>query len=94
MRWLVGILLVLFFLLQYQLWFGHGGYLELRELRATVAEQEAEIERLKERNEALAAEVKNLKKGLDAVEERARGELGMVRDGEVFYQVIEKDKPQ
>jgi cell division protein FtsB len=94
MRWLVLLLLVLLGFLQYRLWVGDGGLAELHTLRSQIAEHEAELKRLQARNSALAAEVQNLKTGLDAIEERARNELGMIRRGEVFLQVIEKPEPE
>ena len=82
----VGAILVL---LQYPLWFGSGGLLTLWQLQREIDHQRAENARLKERNQALEAEVADLKEGLAAIEERARSELGMVKKGETFYQVIE-----
>lgn len=75
--------------LQYKLWLGNGGHREVAALRSQVSAQQAENLRLQQRNEALAAEVENLKSGEAAVEERARSELGMVKPGETFYRVIE-----
>lgn len=75
--------------LQAQLWVGEDSIPELRELHEAVAEQAAENESLRRRNEALAAEVRNLKHGEDAVEARARSELGMIREGETFYRVVD-----
>ena len=75
--------------LQAKLWWGDGGWREAQQLRATVAEQKAENARLQQRNDALAAEVEDLKSGEAAVEERARSELGMVKPGETFYRVVE-----
>ena len=75
--------------LQYKLWFGNGGQREVEALRLQVAGQEAENLRLQQRNQALQAEVEDLKSGEAAVEERARSELGMVKPGETFYRVIE-----
>ena len=74
--------------LQYALWFGKGGVRDVGILRRNVAEQQAEISALKERNQALAAEVLDLKQGLEAIEERARSEMGMVKKGELFFQVV------
>jgi len=90
MRWLLLLLFVALGFLQYRLWLGDGGLSELHALRTQIAEHEVELERLQDRNSALAAEVQNLKTGLDAIEERARNELGMIRRGEVFLQVIEE----
>lgn len=79
--------------LQYKLWLGSGGQREGAALRAQVARQEAENLKLEQRNEALKAEVEDLKSGEAAVEERARSELGMVKPGETFYRVIEDGNP-
>ena len=75
--------------LQYTLWLGNGGHQQVAGLRQQVATQQAENLRLQERNDALAAEVEDLKSGEAAVEERARSELGMVKPGETFYRVVE-----
>lgn len=89
LRVLLLVLVALLCLLQYKLWFGSGGHNEVVALRAQVAEQEAENAQLRQRNEALAAEVEDLKSGEAAIEERARSELGMVKPGETFYRVID-----
>ena len=89
MRWLLVILLVLFVLLQYRLWVGDGSLAEVWRLNKAVQEQRQENTSLRDRNEALEAEVRDLKTGSEAIEERARSELGMIRDGETFYQVVE-----
>ena len=75
--------------LQYWLWFGNGGLLAVWGMKRDIAAQTDENARLRERNSALAAEVIDLKQGLDAVEERARSELGMIKKGETFVQVID-----
>ena len=75
--------------LQVKLWYGSGGQREVAALQAQVATQAAENRRLQARNDALAAEVADLKAGGEAVEERARSELGMVKPGEIFYRVID-----
>ncbi len=75
--------------LQYTMWFGTGGSAEVAELTAQVEHQRAENLELQQRNEALVAEVDDLKSGGAAVEERARSELGMVKPGETFYRVID-----
>lgn len=90
MRWLVIALVVTLGFLQYRLWVGDGSVAELHELRERIADTESELVRLQTRNNALAAEVEDLKTGLDAIEERARSELGMIQSGEVFLQVVEK----
>ena len=76
--------------LQWRLWFGNGGQREVEQLSAQVAAQAHENEGLKQRNEALAAEVRDLKSGEAAVEERARSELGMIKPGETFYRVVDQ----
>ena len=89
MRLLVLILLVLLGLLQYRLWFSPGGMRDVRQLE-TAKEQLIEgNKQAQERNDSLAAEVMDLKHGLDAVEEKARTEMGMVKEDEVFYQIVE-----
>ncbi|MEA3640112.1 MAG: cell division protein FtsB [Lamprobacter sp.] len=90
MRWLLLVMVVLLGLLQFRLWVGDGSLAELHELRGLIAETEQELRHLQARNYALAAEVEDLKTGLDAIEERARSELGMIQSGEVFLQVVEK----
>ena len=81
-------LLVLLLLLQYRLWMAEDGVRQMWQLRATVAEQRAENAELRRRNEALEAEVEDLRQGQDALEERARSDLGMIREGEVFFQIV------
>ena len=75
--------------LQYPLWIGKGSWTRVRELDRQVAEQRDNNARLKARNDALDAEVRDLKEGSDALEERARLELGMIKRDEVFYQVVQ-----
>jgi len=89
MRWLVWLLAVLFVLLQYKLWVGDGSLAEVWDLYRQGELQKQENQQLRERNQALEAEVQDLKQGLDSIEERAREELGMIKEDETFYQVIE-----
>ena len=89
MRVVIAILLVLLILLQYKLWLGEGGFRDIKSLEARVEAQAEENRVLLERNQALQAEVEDLRERLDAVEERARSELGLIRDDEEFYQVVE-----
>ncbi|KPQ20758.1 MULTISPECIES: cell division protein FtsB [unclassified Halomonas] len=86
-RWLLFALLLVLGVLQYQLWLGDGGWRDLQQLEQRVAVQEAENVPLRERNARMAAEVTDLKNGLDAVEERARSDMGMVRTDEQFFWV-------
>jgi cell division protein FtsB len=87
--WLFLVLLALLGGLQYRLWMGSGSLAQATELRQQIADQEAENKRLEERNRVLDAEVSELKKGMETVEERARQELGMVKDGETLYQLAQ-----
>jgi cell division protein FtsB len=88
-RLLFGALLLALLILQYRLWVGEGSLAETYSLREQITAQKWELEGLRKRNRALHAEVVDLKTGLDAIEERARSELGMIRKGEVFYQTVE-----
>lgn len=87
MKILALLLLGLILALQYPMWLGKGGWLKQRELDRQLAAQREENARLKARNEALDADVRDLKTGYEAIEERARAELGMVRSDEVFFQL-------
>lgn len=89
MRIIIVILLVLLLMLQYRVWLGEGGLPEVLKLDAEIDSVTLDVQRLQERNKTLDAEVLDLKTGLEAIEERARNELGMIRKDEVFYQVIE-----
>jgi cell division protein FtsB len=93
LRYAALILLALLIVLQIKLWTGAGGVRDVESLRETVAETRKANEALKARNEALQAEVRDLKEGRDAIEERARSELGLVKPGETFYQVVEPAAP-
>lgn len=87
-RWLLVILGIVALTLQGKLWVSEDGYQKTRDLRAAVAEQRAQNLGLRERNTALDAEVINLKQGVEAAEERARTDLGMIGPKETFYQVV------
>lgn len=87
--WLFVILILALAGLQYRLWVGDGSLAQVRELQKQIADQEGENERLLERNRILEAEVAELKKGTETVEERARHELGMVKDKETLYQLAQ-----
>jgi cell division protein FtsB len=76
--------------LQYPLWLGKGSWLKVSELDHALAQEKAATASLKARNDAMDAEVRDLKQGLDAVEERARLDLGMIKRDELFYQVVKK----
>jgi len=87
------ILLLALIALQVKLWVGEGGMRDVKVIEQGVAVQREENAELRARNEALAAEVEELKHGDEAVEERARSEMGLIRDGETFYRVIDDPKP-
>ena len=89
MRWLALALAALLVALQYPLWLGKGGWLRAWDAQTTLEVLRAQNGELRTRNAAMRAEIADLKVGLDAVEERARSQLGMIKDREVFFQVIE-----
>lgn len=91
MRGLALALVLVLGYLQYQLWFGPGSLQDVQRLEREIAAQRIQNARLLERNERLRAEVADLRTGRDAVEERARNELGMVRADELFFQVVADD---
>ncbi len=88
MKWLAAALAVAVLLLQYRMWISEDGVREVARLKHAVAAQRAENDQLAERNQQLAAEVRDLKTGMDALEERARSDLGMIAHNETFYQVV------
>ena len=94
MKLFVLFLATVFIILQYKLWIDSDGVRKLIHLNASIESQTVKNQQLYERNEVLAVEVEDLKSGFDAIEERARMELGMIREGETFFQVIEKDGAQ
>jgi cell division protein FtsB len=87
-RFLIGALVALLLMLQWSIWIGSPDAFDVLALRAQIADQRIQNEGLRERNAALGAEVRDLKQGSEAVEERARSDLGMVKKDETFYQVI------
>ena len=92
MRSLLAMLLLVLIALQLKMWFGEGGYRDVKRLAVRVEAQARENEVLALRNRELQAEVEDLRQGLQAVEERARSELGMVKENEEFYQVVPIEK--
>ena len=85
------ILLALLLALGVKLWAGDWGLREIDRLKGQIAAQKAENARLKQRNDMLSADVEDLRKGKDAIEERARTELGLIKPDEVFYQIVEPE---
>lgn len=94
MKVLTLIFVILIALLQYPLWLGKGSWLRVWDLSRQLTEQQAKNTGLKARNDTLDAEVRDLKSGRAAIEERARSELGMIKQDEVFYQVLENTSPK
>ena len=90
MRILSAVFAVLIALLQYPLWLGKGGWLRVWEMDRQVTAQKDANAKMRVRNDALDAEVRDLKQGYDAIEERARYESGMIRQDEIFFQILEK----
>jgi cell division protein FtsB len=89
-KWLVVALLGVILAIQYRLWISRDGVSEVLQLREAVAVQRDENAKLTQRNEQLAAEVRDLKQGFSALEERARSDLGMIANNETYYQVVPK----
>jgi cell division protein FtsB len=89
MKILLSIIVLLIILLQYRLWYGDGGIEEIKAYQQRLDDLKEQVEEKRARNDALYAEVEDLRKGQEALEERARDELGMIREGETFFQVLE-----
>ena len=94
MRLFGGALIALLLAIQYPLWLGKGGWLRVWELDHKLTQQRAGNAVLQQRNDALVAEVRDLKNGYEAIEERARYELGLTRNNEVFFQFIDPAPPR
>ena len=88
-RFLSFMLVVILAGLQYRIWVGEGSLAEVWRLTQSIEAQSAKNLELRERNQRLHAEVLDLKQGMEAIEERARRELGMIEKGEVFYQIVD-----
>ena len=88
MKWVTLILVTLFFLLQYRLWFGKNSIPDYVTINQQVVEQQEYIASLKQRNSLLIADVNDLKIGVEAMEERARNELGLIKQGETFFRIL------
>ena len=76
-------------MLQYRFWFGDGSFTEVRKIKQSISEQEKQLSDMKKRNQLLKAEIQNLKQFPEAIEEQARYELGMIKSGETYFQVVE-----
>ena len=90
MRWPIAVLVALIALLQYPLWLGKGGWLRVWEVDRQLQAQHEVNQKLEQRNAGLDAEVRDLKSGYDAIEERARFELGLIKQDEIFVQIPQK----
>lgn len=93
MRIIAVTLALLFFVLQYDLWLGEGSLATVWQLQKSIEQQKQDNEIISRRNDALLAEVNDLKKGDSALEERARNELGMIKKGETYIQVVTEKPP-
>ncbi len=93
MRWLLYILLFLLGVLQYRLWFAEGSLAEQHRLQVQIEEQTRINSELQERNAILEREVMELQNGNKGVEQRAREQLGLIREGETFYHIVERPEP-
>lgn len=94
MRWSIAVLAALVLVLQYRIWMSPDGAREVLRLDQAVAMQRDENLQLQARNRQLAAEVRDLKQGFQAVEERARAELGLIAPNETYYQVVPPEEPR
>ena len=92
MKIIIGILLTFFFILQYELWYSTGGILDVLHLKQEIKYQASITKNLTEKNAMIKKKIHYLKHNQEAVEERAREELGMVKKGETFYQVVHEEK--
>lgn len=90
MKIIFSILFVLLVLLQIKLWSGDGGVVDVIQLQRVIEQQQQENMALSERNKALEAEVDDLKRGVEAIEERARSELGLIKPDETFFQTLDE----
>lgn len=92
MKWISLFLFILFVALQYQLWIGDGSLAHIDRLERQIEQQQQENERLAQRNKLLEVEVQALRSGTDAIEEKARSDMGMIKEGETFYMVVDPDE--
>ncbi|MFT4993266.1 MAG: cell division protein FtsB [Paraglaciecola sp.] len=92
MKWVTVILITLLSLLQYRLWFGKHSVPDYLVMEQEVTEQSQQNANLTQRNSLLKADIRDLKIGLEAVEERARNELGLIKQGETFYRILPPEK--
>lgn len=94
MKWLIAVLIVVLVALQYRLWISEGSLSHRAALQEQIDQKQAENSRFRERNAVLAVEVDALKSGMDAIEERAREQMGMIKEGETFFMILESKKQE
>lgn len=94
MKWLIAVLLIILVGLQYRLWISEGSLSHRAALQEKIEQQQAKNNRLQERNAVLALEVDALKSGLEVIEERAREQMGMIKEGETFFMIVEPERRQ
>lgn len=92
MRWILILIVIILIGLQYRLWFGQGSWEQIVSLNRELQQQRLFNQRLRARNQVIENEVRDLKSGLESVEERARSELGLIKEGETFYLLIDQEK--
>ncbi|WP_441303066.1 FtsB family cell division protein [Cellvibrio sp. QJXJ] len=92
MKWLLLVLIILLSYLQYRLWIGDGSLAHAHRLENEIKLQQAEIDRMRERNRILDVEVEELKTGLDTIEERARNDIGLIKKDETFFIILDDEK--
>ena len=92
MRIITALLFIFLLILQHRLWFGKNSVPDYLDLKDEVARQQSDNDKLKQRNKLLYADTDDLKSGVEAIEERARNELGMIKEGETFFRIIPQDK--
>lgn len=89
----IGVLLLMLVALQFRLWVGEGSFAHVNGLQAKLDKAQVDNEVKKRRNDVLRAEIRDLKNGYDALEEKARSELGLIKEGETFFLLVEQDTP-
>jgi cell division protein FtsB len=90
MKWLLAVLVLLLIALQYRLWIGDGSLAHAHRLENEIKIQQAENDRMRERNRILDVEVEELKTGLDTIEERARNDIGLIKKDETFFMILDE----
>ena len=89
MKWIALILVALLVALQYRMWFGQSSFEQIKQQQAKVEQIKTENQQLVNRNQKILAEINDLRSGTDAIEERARYQLGMIKEGETFFRILD-----